>query len=638
MATLQVNIGANTQQLQKGLTDAEKAVKQFQDKIKSIQNQLRKNALVTAKVEKAIEQLEKDYKSGAIDAAKYAKSLQILTGRQNKLAENSKKLNSDLNQTNRTLNDLSDDGMSGLSNETNNAVPALTEFSRIIQDSPFGLQGMANNITAATERFQQLSARTGSATAALREMGRSLVGPAGILLAVSTVTSLLVAFGDKLSLGSKRAFELAEAIQGIGTKSLVEFKILTDTVLDTNASFEQQQRAITLLKKNYKDFDTRILTNKSNYDAARLSIDNYINGLKAQARAQAALQLIQEKQSKILKLEEETYARQLKEFGSAEAVEFALKRRSKLIKKQEQVFKKTLARVEKLEKEGRKVSSDAYDRAFEEQERRIARINQNYKDYNVEQIKELQNQIDRLAKLAKVRDELLFGSPVNRGLRPQATALQVTPLGINAGGGEAQAGGGQSAQAPILDNTLTQFREFSAEMELLLLDFNQRMDQIIQNNIVNTFAGIGEAIGNALSGAQNLGDGLAKVLLSSIGSILKQLGTLAITIGVTLFKIQASLININPGLAIAAGVAAIALGSVFSNAARSIGTSAGGGNVGGGGSLGGSNFGGTRTFNTGNNILGNVTFRIAGTDLVGVLNNQIDQNSIFGGNIQVSNG
>ena len=173
-------------------------------------------------------------------------------------------------------------------------------------------------------------------------------------------------------------------------------------------------------------------------------------------------------------------------------------------------------------------------------------------------------------------------------------------------------------------------------MEEALTAFNTQMDNIIRNNIANTFMGIGEAIGNALSGAANLGDSLAKVLLSAIGNVLTQLGQLAITIGVTLLKIQVSLSKLKGGIAIAAGVAAIALGSVFKSGAAKIGGNFSGG-VGGGGSTGGRSFGGGGGFGGAQPFSGNLTFTIRGNDLVAVVNNAIDQTSIFGGNVTISN-
>ena len=82
--------------------------------------------------------------------------------------------------------------------DTNGAALALNNLSRVAQDAPYGFIGIANNINPLLESFQRLQASTGSTSAAFKLMASSLIGPAGIGLAVGAISSLLVVFGDKL--------------------------------------------------------------------------------------------------------------------------------------------------------------------------------------------------------------------------------------------------------------------------------------------------------------------------------------------------------------------------------------------------------------------------------------------------------
>jgi hypothetical protein len=244
-------------------------------------------------------------------------------------------------------------------------------------------------------------------------------------------------------------------------------------------------------------------------------------------------------------------------------------------------------------------------------------------------LRELQKELREALNLYTALDTSLGETPEPQ--RPQAQTLDTN----------LQATGLQnidlSIPEAVLQRPITQISELQLRMLEALTAFNTQMDNIIRNNIANTFVGIGEAIGNALSGAANLGDSLAKVLLSAIGNVLTQLGQLAITIGTTLQKIEVSLSKLKPGIAIAAGVAAIALGSVFKSGAAKIGGNFSGG-VGGGGSTGGRSFGGGGGFGGAQPFSGNLTFTIRGNDLVAVVKNAIDQTSIFGGNVTISNG
>jgi hypothetical protein len=93
---------------------------------------------------------------------------------------------------------------------TGQATSTLTNFSRVVQDAPFGLIGIANNIDPLVSSFNQLKATTGSTGGAFKALIGQLAGPAGIALAISTTTSLLIAFGDRLFSSGSAAKELAE--------------------------------------------------------------------------------------------------------------------------------------------------------------------------------------------------------------------------------------------------------------------------------------------------------------------------------------------------------------------------------------------------------------------------------------------
>jgi len=77
-------------------------------------------------------------------------------------------------------------------------IPAMTSFSQVIQDAPFGIRGVANNITQLTMQMGTLQTNAGGMTGALKSMAGALAGPAGILLIVSIVTSVMVTYGKEI--------------------------------------------------------------------------------------------------------------------------------------------------------------------------------------------------------------------------------------------------------------------------------------------------------------------------------------------------------------------------------------------------------------------------------------------------------
>jgi len=64
------------------------------------------------------------------------------------------------------------------------------EFSRIIQDAPFGIIGVGNNITQLTQSFASLKTQSGSTGAAIKASLAALVTPANLLvIGISAVTT-----------------------------------------------------------------------------------------------------------------------------------------------------------------------------------------------------------------------------------------------------------------------------------------------------------------------------------------------------------------------------------------------------------------------------------------------------------------
>ena len=110
--------------------------------------------------------------------------------------------------------------LTGLQKSTAGTTTTLVNFSRVIQDAPFGIMGIANNIDPLINSFQNLSRESGGAGKALKTLLSGLAGPAGIALAVSAATSLFIAFGDKIgdfftpkvSEAAKAQKELAEEL------------------------------------------------------------------------------------------------------------------------------------------------------------------------------------------------------------------------------------------------------------------------------------------------------------------------------------------------------------------------------------------------------------------------------------------
>ena len=78
-----------------------------------------------------------------------------------------------------------------LPNTTKKSTIALNDLSRVVQDLPFGFIGIQNNIPALVQSFGGLTQAEGGLRAGLAGLGKSLIGPAGLLFAFSAVTSAI---------------------------------------------------------------------------------------------------------------------------------------------------------------------------------------------------------------------------------------------------------------------------------------------------------------------------------------------------------------------------------------------------------------------------------------------------------------
>ena len=102
----------------------------------------------------------------------------------------------------------------------------------------------------------------------------------------------------------------------------------------------------------------------------------------------------------------------------------------------------------------------------------------------------------------------------------------------------------------------------------------------LSDMITSTLTDAFGAVSTAIMEGDNVMGALGASLLGTLGGILVDLGKMAIGIGVGLEAIKKAFQSLNPALAIAAGVALIALGSLFSAGSRKLASSMGGGGAG----------------------------------------------------------
>lgn len=350
-----------------------------------------------------IKDLEKQVKSLDGRTLKYRQALQKLRLEEQKLQAVQKqravggktliKANQNLAKSTKKVVDTS-----GLANT------AVQELGRGASDSAFGIQGMANNASQLGSLFGTLVQKTGSTMNALKAMGAAMLGPLGLVVIFQALTAVVQTnWFNALLAGGQAQKDLNDTMKEgskIAGESVTEFRLLTDVLLDKTASDEDQARAVRVLNKDFKEFNTELITNATNYKNARAAVDNFTLSLIAQAKAEAALTLIKEKQGQILLLEEEKQ-KKIRETGAKDEADLD---RVKI------EAQKSLAKaLKKIRESGIDAGDSIGGISPEEQKEILGKRFDNLKEFNKDEIAELQESIKVLSKLGDIRKLILSG-------------------------------------------------------------------------------------------------------------------------------------------------------------------------------------------------------------------------------------
>jgi hypothetical protein len=142
---------------------------------------------------------------------------------------------------------------------------ALTSLSLVAQDLPFGFIGIQNNLPALIQTFGSLRAETGSVGGALKELGKGLVGPAGLFLAFSAVTSAVTFAIQKYgSLG-----EAFDALIGVLPKVTEQQKLFNSESAKAAGNVVVEEEKIKIFSKTLNDLSQPLKNRLAAYDALK---------------------------------------------------------------------------------------------------------------------------------------------------------------------------------------------------------------------------------------------------------------------------------------------------------------------------------------------------------------------------------
>ena len=210
-----------------------------------------------------------------------------------------------------TLTRNSEKFSKGASQATN----ALSNLSRVVQDAPFGFMGIANNLNPLVESFQRLKKETGSTGGALKALLAGLTGPAGIGLAIGTVSALLVKYGDDLFATAGALYDNTKALQeyndqmakaaGNAQGEIAQVNALVGIVKNETLTREQRNSALEQLQEMYPAYFNNQGIDINNTNALTAATNSLTAAIQRKAEAQALQNLITEEYTKKAKLEQQ---------------------------------------------------------------------------------------------------------------------------------------------------------------------------------------------------------------------------------------------------------------------------------------------------------------------------------------------
>ena len=187
----------------------------------------------------------------------------------------------------------------------NNAI--LIETGRVASDAAYGIQGIANNVGRLLELGQEFS-RTGGKggfAGAFKELGKSLMGPAGFIVGAQLLLSFLPKITKALGEWLNATTVLDEA-QKQGTLNLNDqvsnLNVYLTKLNDANTSDEQRRKIVNNINEEYDGLNLKLDENNRLTEESVNISNQYIEVLKIRAQAEATLSLIQEKSAEKIEL------------------------------------------------------------------------------------------------------------------------------------------------------------------------------------------------------------------------------------------------------------------------------------------------------------------------------------------------
>jgi methyl-accepting chemotaxis protein len=468
-----------------------------------------------------------------------------------------------------------------LSDATRNYNAVGVNFARLIQDAPFGIIGVGNNITALAESFDQARNKGQSFTQILGGIfssGNLVTLGISALVTAWTLYEQNAKKAESITDKTSEAFkELSDQIdKTASTLATVKFasKIVEDQLLlmeSTGRTSNVFRDFGTATEEAFQKLNPQQLTQiKTTFqELANVQIQNIGNQLGYNRKQ--VLEFIAS-----LKGNTAEFEKLDPKIRDAVQSYNSLQEKVKIAGGQLEFFND---KAEKLPKG--KTALEKYSEKWDEFNLQ-QEIATEFQDKLTESTKNYQKEIDKVARA--IGDVQKFGKQVSVKIKTEVEGFEDE----------------KAEPRPyevFLDDVAYQINKKIPPLEQRMAEFANTINDLLKGSVTDAFIDLGYTIGETLASGGNVLKAVGGSLLKSFGKFLGQFGQQLIAYGVAASAFgKVSVALANPGSAIIAAPLAIAAGialTAIAGAIGSLGSKGPGGGGGGGGAGGGSAAAGT---------------------------------------------
>tara|TARA_Y100000592_G_scaffold35202_1_gene55868 strand:- start:1264 stop:3426 length:2163 start_codon:yes stop_codon:yes gene_type:complete len=291
---------------------------QAQVKIKQLDNAFRNAATGAKTMQEAVRQNNNALKGSVADLQRQIRALELVRDNTAKTTKQFFQQDRQIQQLRIRLQKITDTNSKfartneDLISSAGLAGATLTEFGRLVSDLPFGIRGVANNLSQLSTLMVTLMAKTGGTTKAFGLLFNQLKGPLGLIIAFQGVIAAI----DFFLGGTKKAKDATEDLTESLSVQSVALQIINDRLNDVNLSLENRLSLISAASvassRLTKIQESEILSDKQKAALSQQFINLELARQAQQTLREDAIKKRSEAQKNLIKSEEDLAAAELR--------------------------------------------------------------------------------------------------------------------------------------------------------------------------------------------------------------------------------------------------------------------------------------------------------------------------------------